>query len=1220
MAVPNFSELENKLLADWQAKDIFRKTLSKEAPQGNFVFFEGPPTANGLPHMGHVETRAFKDVILRYKTMRGFHVERKAGWDTQGLPVELEIEKKLGISGKKEIEAYGIAKFNAEAKASVWKYKELWEKMSARVGFWLETKDPYITYSNDYIETLWWIFKQAWDQDLLKQDYKVVPYCPRCGTALSSHEVAQGYQLVKDTSVYVKFELVDEPGTFVLAWTTTPWTLPGNVALAVGKKIKYLKVKYSNNNISENFILAEAAIPKVFSHLSPQLESKLNHGGLNPQTSYAVDSPDDGHTSLEILEEVSTDKLIGKSYKPLFDFLDLREEAKKARISEPAGEESQKLKSVKAAETLRSAQGFEKAYIIVSADFVTTDDGTGVVHTAVMYGEDDFQLGHKLDLPKVHTVDLQGKFNELVKPWVGWKVKDSDPAVEGKTTKTILAYLSDHNKLYKTEKYEHDYPFCWRCKHPLLYYAKTSWFILMSKLREQLMTNNEKINWYPNHIKDGRFGEWLREVKDWAISRERYWGTPLPIWQCDNPTCKHQECLGSYAEVAAKVSSKNTYILVRHGQSTNNVSGTLDTVLEDGSADLTDLGRTQAAAAAKELRGRKVDYLYSSQFTRAQQTADIIAKELGLTVTTEAEINEYRIGPRYEGKTVQEFHEKFGDRADRLVEAPEGGETWTDIQRRFISFLQELEAKHEGKTIVLVTHADPILVALWTMSFKPESEIANMSYPKNGEPVDLHFPATMFTATGEFDPHRPFIDDASYRCVTCKTGTMKRVPEVADTWFDSGSMPFAQWHYPFENNERIDKGISYPAGYISEAIDQTRGWFYTLLAISTLLQKEQIVKEPPFQNVVVLGHIRDKEGKKLSKSLGNYIDPMDLIEQKSADAVRFYLFTMNQPGDPKNFDPAGVDEVIKKTFLILMNVVSFWRLTKTETDADPDQSIHPLDRWIHSLLNQLVDDVTKRLDVYDITGAGRAISAFVTDLSTWYVRRSRDRMKGEEAPMASAVLRHVLLKLSRLMAPFTPFLADYIYQTLGGEVESVHLAEWPKVGTIDEQLLVDMTAARGVVEEGHSLRAASKLKVRQPLQQVVTITQLRPDLDDIVKDELNVKEVHAGQDLPTGSEWAKGMNVALDTTITDELKEEGLYRDLIREFNALRKSAKLQPADEIHAFCQPKTMAAQIIERFSQEFLREIKAVSVTPSTDGASHLAEIRLGGETITIGLSRK
>ncbi len=1195
MAIPNFSELEQKLLADWQVKEIFKKTLSKEAPQGDFVFFEGPPTANGRPHMGHVETRVFKDVILRYKTMRGFHVERKAGWDTQGLPVELEVEKKLGLSGKKDIEAYGIAKFNAEAKASVWKYKRLWEKMTDRIGFWIDQKDPYITYSNDYIETLWWIFKQAWDQELLKQDYKVVPYCPRCGTALSSHEVAQGYQSVTEAAVYVKFELVDEPGTFVLAWTTTPWTLPGNVALAVDKKIEYFKTGPNKNG--ERYIvaanLADTVLGKDFIHTF-EGEGKKFFGA----------------------------ELIGFQYKPLFDFLDLRE----AASTTPARRATPPV----------SGGECPNAYTIIPADFVTTEDGTGVVHTAVMYGEDDFNLGQKLNLPKIHTVDEVGKFNELVKPWAGREVKDA----KGETQKEIITWLKDNNKIYKVEEYTHDYPYCWRCQHPLLYYAKTSWFILMSKLRDELIKNNKKVNWYPSHIKDGRFGEWLREVKDWAISRERYWGTPLPIWQCDNVDCKHQECLGSYKELLDRMPSRNRYIFVRHGEATINPGKVLNTTRDRlNVSPLTSLGKKQSEEAAKKIAKLKPDVIFTSQFRRAKETAQVIADATELKTVEDERINEYLIGPTYEEKTIIEFHDQWGDRIKRINEAPAGGETWLELRARLFNFLHEVDAKYEGKTIVVVTHADPIYVLEWAMSLQHERTIPDMPYPKNGDPMEFKFPAKLFAADGSFDPHRPYIDQAVYPCPKCSQttpipllgkggGQMKRTPEVADTWFDSGSMPFAQWHYPFENADRIDKGTSYPADYITEAIDQTRGWFYTLLAVGTLLKKDKIFKEPPFKNVVVLGHIRDKDGKKLSKSLGNYIDPMELIEQKGADAVRFYLFTMNQPGEPKNFDPTGVDEVIKKTFLILMNVVSFWQLTtpapllvKEGADGvDPDQSIHPLDRWIHSLLNKLVDDVTKRLDAYDITGAGRAISAFVTDLSTWYVRRSRDRMKGDEAEMTSAVLRHVLLKLSRVMAPFTPFVADHVYQTLGGEGESVHLAEWPKAGKIDEQLLNDMTVARGIVEEGHRLRAAAKLKVRQPLQQVVTLTKLRPDLVDIVKEELNVKEVHDAQTMPSGTEWAVGMNVALDTTITDELKEEGLYRDLVREFNALRKAAKLQPVDQIHAFCQPQTIAAQVIERFSQEFLREVKAVSVTPATDGASQTAEIQLGGQTVLIGLSRK
>lgn len=1183
MAIPKFPELEEGFLKQWKDKDIFKQTLAKDSPRGNFVFFDGPPTANGIPHIGHVETRAFKDIIPRFKTMQGFHVERKAGWDTQGLPVELEVEKALGISGKKDIEKYGIAEFNAKAKESVWKYKDLWEKMTDRVGFWLDTDHPYVTYEPEYIESLWWIFKQIWDQKLLEQDYKVVPYCPRCGTALSSHEVAQGYQNVEEDSVYIKFELVDEPGTFVLAWTTTPWTLPGNVALAVGKDIDYVKTQ--PNQKGERYIIANDRFERL---VSDDITSVIGTDLSKP-----IPPPHE--------VPIKGSELVGLKYTPLFDFVDLRN----AVATTPARG---------ATPPHRGGDEYKNAYTIVPADFVTTEDGTGVVHTAVMYGEDDFNLGKKLNLPKVHTVDLQGRFNDLVKPWAGLEVKDS----KGETQKKIIAWLEEHGKLYKVEKYKHDYPFCWRCKHPLLYYAKTSWFIMMSKLREELIANNAKINWYPSHIKEGRFGEWLREVKDWAISRERYWGTPLPIWQCNNPDCKHQECLGSYEELLQHLPTRNRYFFVRHGESTNNVSNTLNTEVKNKDlCPLTDKGKKQATDGAKKLKTQKVDMIYSSQFIRARQTAEIFSTETGAKIQTDARINEYHIGPAYEGKTVDEFHNSFGDRALRVHQAPPGGETWLDIRARVFEFLNELDAENEGKTFVIVTHADPILIVQWALSLSSAPTKINFDDVAKGQPMEFKFPANLLRPDGGFDPHRPFIDGVAWPCTSCTSGAMKRVPEVADAWFDSGAMPFAQYHYPFENKEKIDDGQAYPAEFISEAIDQTRGWFYTLLAISTILQKAKVVKESSYQNVIVLGHLNDAKGRKLSKSLKNYGDLNELFAKHGADALRWFMYTTNQPWDPKNFDPKIVDEGVKKTFLILMNVVSFAKLYNGPV-GNHEQATHPLDRWIHSLLNTLVDDVTKRLENYDITGAARAISAFVTELSTWYVRRSRDRFKGEQAPIVAAMLQHVLYKLALLMAPFTPFLAEHVYREAGGQLESVHLETWPQVGKIDAKLLADMVMARRVVEQGHALRAKSGLKVRQPLQQVVTTEQLRPDLDAIVRDELNVKELHQTDKLPSGTEWAVGESVALDITVTDELKAEGMYRDIVREFNALRKTAGLKPSDDILAFVQPNTTAAKVIEIYAQNFLRDVRAKSVTPSVEGAAQTADLNIDG-VVTIGLTK-
>ncbi|MDP3964895.1 MAG: isoleucine--tRNA ligase [bacterium] len=967
MATPQFSELEEGVLKRWKDKSIFKKSLEQTAQGKRFVFFEGPPTANGRPGIHHVLARVFKDVIPRYKTMRGFFVERKAGWDTQGLPVELEVEKQIGVSGKADIEKFGVEKFNAACRASVWKYQEEWQRMTERIGFWLDLEHPYVTYHNEYIETLWWIFKQFREKDLLYRDYKVVPQCPRCGTALSSHEVAQGYQSVTEESVYVTFPVKNQPDTYILSWTTTPWTLPGNVALAVGPRFTYVKILLNG----KVYILAEQRLSII-----------------------------DGE--YEVLEKMSGQDLAGLEYEPLFDGLQ------------------------------KSLSSNDKAFYLTTADFVTVTDGTGVVHTAVMYGEDDYVLGQKIGLPKKHTVNPDGTFNELVSKWQGKFVKDVESM--------IIDDLRTRDLLFKSEEYTHDYPFCWRCHSPLLYYAKHSWFVRMSSLRDQLIANNAKINWVPEHIRRGRFGEWLSEIKDWAISRERYWGTPLPIWV--------------------------------------NTQDENDVIVVGGFAELKSLAKDPAA---------------------------------------------------------------LGDK---------------------------------------------------------------------------------------FDPHKPFIDEIILK----KDGQeYRRVPEVADTWFDSGAMPFAQWHYPFENKERVDKGMSFPADYICEAIDQTRGWFYTLLAVATALG----YKESPYRNVICLGHVLDAKGQKMSKHIGNVVDPWQVIAEFGIDPVRWYFYTVNQPGEYKRFDPEGLREVVKKTFIILWNVVNFYTLfSSKENLAQPaPDSSNILDRWILAKLDRLVVDVTGRLESYQITEGGRAITEFINDLSTWYVRRSRDRFKSSEASEvkpALHTLRTILLEVSKLMAPFAPFISDAVYETVGGEKESVHLESWPErqANTDDERLLGEMEAVRQVVELVHAARTERAVKVRQPLSQlVIQSKEWRTELVDILKAEVNVHDIYFREEIPESSDWQvqriDKLAIALDVTVTDELYYQGMIRELIRRINVLRKRSKLTIQDRVELYLDTQADDLREAVKQHEEWLRRetlADAVVLRTFDDTVGEIDQAEFDGKSIRLGIKKR
>src|SRR3989338_4762755 len=802
----NIADIEKQILKFWKESNAFKRSVERRSKtrtstngqhKGSFVFYEGPPTANGKPGIHHVEARSFKDIICRYKTMQGFRVERRGGWDTHGLPVELEIEKALGINNKKEIEQYGVAKFNKKCKESVWRYKKEWENLTERMGFWIDMESPYITYDPLYMETLWWIIKQIYEMGLLYEGHKVIPRCPRCGTGLSSHEVAQGYQTITENSVIVKFPVINDQLSirqekksqiFFLAWTTTPWTLPGNVALAVGENIEYAVVEQNG----EYYILAKELVERVFEPKTYNLKPKTYKGS----------------------------DLVGVEYKPLFDIKELKS---------------------------------DNSYKVYSADFVTTEEGTGIVHTAVMYGEDDYQLGEKVGLPKHHTVDEEGKFTADLKAvgLAGKKVKDKE------TEQAIVQYLKEKNLMLREEVYEHDYPFCWRCGTALLYYARNSWFIKMSSLRRQLLKNNEGINWVPDYIKEGRFGEWLREVKDWAISRERYWGTPLPFWRCSK--CGEYEVVGSLGELRK---SSNFSVF---------------------------------ASGAKQSK-------------------------------------------------------------------------------------KQIAARPSGA--------------------------------RNDEPTDLN---------------RPYVDEIVLKCKKCG-GDSRRGPEVLDVWFDSGAMPFAQGTGQF------------PADFISEAIDQTRGWFYTLLAVSTLLGKKT-----PYKNVICLGHVLDAKGEKMSKSKGNIVNPWQAGDKYGFDAIRWYFYSINQPGDPKRFAEVDLQTIVRGRQLILWNIYSYfvtyanannWSAAKK---MDKGGKKHILDEWLLARLQELTNLVTESLTNYDLFRSSRSVEVFIEDFSKCYIRRSR----GRSDDSFFETTHHVLAELCKLLAPFMPFLSDNIYQGLG-EKGSVHLSEWPK--------------------------------------------------------------------------------------------------------------------------------------------------------------------------------
>jgi len=1090
---------EEKTLVFWQQKDIFKKSLAARKKGKKMVFFEGPPTANGKPGIHHVLGRSFKDMFCRYFSMQGYYIERKAGWDTHGLPVEIEVEKKLGFTSKQDIEKYGIKEFNKKCKESVWTYKDEWERITQRIGFWLDLSDPYVTFENDYIESVWAILKKVWDKKLLYKGHKVVPFCTRCGTALSSHEVAQGYKETTDPSIYVKFKIKGEENTYFLVWTTTPWTLPSNVALAVGEKLEYKKIK-----IGAEF---------YYTYLLPK------------------------HiTEYEIIGKVAGKDLLGKEYEPLYSFIPL---------------------------------GGKKAHYVVGADFVSTEDGTGIVHIAPAFGEDDMNIGKKYDLPVVMTVEESGKFKKEITPWAGIWVKKVDPSIIEELQGRGLMFFSDPAGI------KHEYPFCWRCQSPLLYYAKDSWFIKMSALRKQLMDNNAKVNWVPAHLKEGRFGEWLREVKDWALSRERYWATPLPVWECGK--CDNKEAVGSIDELEKKrYRAKNRFIIIRHGYSEGNHTGVLSCYPEKHFFKLMPEGEKKLKMSLIKLRlflkkekAGPVRAIYASDLTRTRQTAEMAKDILGADVPIhfDERLREVHVGS-FNNRPHKEYMDFFGNIKERFSKKPDGGETWNDVKRRMMDFIRAVDGAHKGETIIVVSHGDPIWILDGALHHCSEDEQLAWSYPKTGSWRELDIKNYPYDDDGNLDVHRPYIDEIALKCSKCG-GKMQRVRDVIDVWFDSGAMPFAQTHWPFEKK----KQLQYPSQFIAEGIDQTRGWFYTLLAIGTLMGRSA-----PYKTVISYGHVLDKEGKKMSKSKGNIVDPWDAITKFGSDGVRWYFYVVNQAGEPKRFDEKEVMEHVRKFLLLWQNTSKFLGLY-TGKKIILRSALSPknlLDKWIISRLNGTGKEVQKQMNAYDSTAAARRIEEFVDDCSVWYVRRSRKRFQqpknAKDKAAAQETLAFVLFSLAKMCAPFVPFFSEEMYQQLKKIVsakqlkESVHLERFPVFGVQDKKLEEAMKKARDIVALGHRLRAGAKIKVRQPLRALYIkgSSPLSQELAEIIADELNVKEVRGG-DIPASCATLTegGVELGLDIAISEELWGEGVVREIVRNIQDARKKMSLRSKDII---------------------------------------------------------
>ncbi len=1164
---------EEKIARQWEKKKAFQKSLQLTKKKPVYTFYDGPPFATGTPHYGHIVASVMKDVVPRYWTMRGRYVERRWGWDCHGLPIENIVEKEMGSQQKKDIEKMGVEKFNRLCRSKVLSYVEDWKKVIRRLGRWVDMENAYKTMDLDYMESVWWVFKNLYDQGLIYKDYRSMHICPRCETTLSQSEVAEGYKDVKDLSVTAKFELKEgqkikgksiNKNTFILAWTTTPWTLPGNVALAVGKDIDYVMIeRQEENKIKAAYILAKS-----------RLEEILKEKGY------------------KIIKQFKGKDLIGLKYKPLWDVY-----AKDKNL-----------------------KNRERGWKIYSADFVTTEEGTGVVHIAPAFGEDDMNLGKKEKLPFVQHVGMDGLIEKKVKGLGGLHVKPLDNPQA--TDVEVIKYLARKNLLLDKTKYEHSYPHCWRCDSPLINYATSSWFVRVTEVKKEALRLAQKINWSPEHIKEGRFGKWLEGARDWSISRQRFWASVMPIWECDH--CQKREVLGSVKELENKYN--RTLYVMRHGEAKSNVKKIL-TRDKEGKFPLTAKGKKQVEEVAEKLKEKKVDLIISSDILRTRETAEIIAKKLGAKLVFDRRIREVN-GGTCDGQKIENCQEVYQEWIEgKKVNWPQG-ESHQDILDRVKSFYSDLIRKYASQNILVITHGD-IIVTLEAYLSKQKNlnsvikKIYQESYIRPAEWRQYQMKI--------FDIHKDVADKITWQC-SCG-GKMQRVPDVLDTWFDSGSMPYAQLHYPFQNKSKFKKG--FPADFIAEGQDQTRAWFYYLHVIATALQHNIA-----FKNVIVNGIVLAEDGKKMSKKLKNYPDPMEMFEKYGADTVRFYL--MSSPvvaAQNISFSEQEVSEIARGMMRMLFNSYSFlvmyanidhWKPTAQRKKITRKNL---LDRWIISELQLLIAEFNKQMERYRLHKAARLLPAFIDNLSNWYIRRSRRRFWKSENDAdkneAYATLYYVLVELSKVIAPLMPFIAEEIYSNLVNSFQkkwqSVHWQKFPQAQKkwIDEKLNLKMAKTREIIKEALQLRAQAQIKVRQPLAKLLIKDNLSEKLNQellaIIQEEVNVKEIKmvSRKTVSPKIVWDKNYQVGLDIAITENLELEGQAREIVRFIQQMRKKADYNLDDRIQLSYQGME---KVFQKFSDLIAKEVLAQKIFSEPLTKFDLEQAKtIDGENLVVKIKR-